>query len=276
MQTDIDKSFKAIIEFSKKVDLEESIEMDLHQILQWTDNFNKYQINKEPVDGLLNIFVFNSNKFPEYPTFSELQIFKYNCVSFIDFDSIVIDIGFVYWYIENHNKRYFNLYSNDRQSDFKSNIKKSNWKESSERLMFFWVFGHELGHSFHRHNNSSFCKLDFQRLYIESSAHQIEIEADLFFVELVSKEPQLHTQLINFFTNMLNEEIALKIGLDTPPGVLIHFDYMGKNPVEYSKYGSHPEFVVRITKILYELAKLSGSQQHMRMIESFSATLKEL
>lgn len=276
MNIDINKSFRAIIEFGEIFDIEESIKVDIHQILHWTDCSYNYQINKEHTCNLLNIYIFNSNATLEFHNFPELQIFQNNCVSLVEFNSIVIDVAFVYWYLKNHEERYLDILPKGSHSVYKSTNNNPNWKDSNERLIFFWVFGHELGHLFYKHNNSSFSQKDFQRLYSESNVHQIEIEADLFFVELVSKEQQFSIRLINFFINLLNKEIAFKIGIDTPPGVLIHFDYMGENAVEYSKYGSHPEFVIRIYKILFKLAELSGSKQHMSMLKSFSNTLKEL
>lgn len=77
-----------------------------------------------------------------------------------------------------------------------------------------------------------------------------------------------------FLTDVLNSEIYNKIG-ETPVGVGIHYDYTNEKIVEYLSKGSHPEYVVRLTRMLQQLASQPGLEGWKIHVDTFAKHMRK-
>jgi hypothetical protein len=140
-----------------------------------------------------------------------------------------------------------------------------------------WVLGHEVGHVVMGHTPAHFGANEFSGAVSTGTLeHRPELEADSFFVSRLSTDYDGSLVLITLLVDLINARILAK-GIRPPPGVGIHFDYTDAQLVTYARGRSHPEFVVRATRMLM----IVGSQGPERlrnvaaMVEPFVRHMRE-
>jgi hypothetical protein len=75
--------------------------------------------------------------------------------------------------------------------------------------------------------------------------------------------------------DILNAEIQQKVGVIETLGVGIIYDYTNTKVVEYSRQPTHPEFVVRLGRMLELSASISGETGLHHLVTGFTRQLKE-
>lgn len=254
------------------------IEEVINLLLRGTKYENKYQINKKPKPNSVNLFIINpdSSKIKDFP--KGFENFINNCVYIGEKNSIVIDIKFINYFLTKYEENSIGYMNYEQRLEYKNTKKneREQWFKESRRSLLIWVLGHELGHMMLNHPLSHFAKNKLSD-YVKTSTikQKKEFQADSFLVSRVLNDKELSNSMVGFFIGVLNGEIASKIGYDIPLGAGILYDYSNKKVVKYIKRGTHPEYVIRIARILDIVGNRKGNENIKAMTSSFIRDLKE-
>ncbi len=224
----------------------------LKVVTKGTNFAHRWQINKAIRSNYLNLYVLRAG-IRNQPDLPEGMSDLFGSCAYLGEDNVVVcDEDFVNTFLEKRNLR-------DPNSTF-----------------LLWVLGHEVGHIVKGHGAAHFGPDNLEKAVASSSiAHQRELEADTFLVTQVSGDKQLSGNLISMALGLLNEEITAKIGTDVPVGVGILYDYTNKKVVKYMRLGTHPEYVVRVTRILQQLGSIKGNESLKAMVDDFARHMRE-
>jgi hypothetical protein len=103
-----------------------------------------------------------------------------------------------------------------------------------------------------------------------------ELEADYFFVASINQNPKLRSALQRLMFGILNAEIQQKVGVVQTYGVGIIYDYLDSAVVPYAQQKTHPEYVIRLARMLELSAKMSGDSGLYNHVAGFIKHLKEV
>jgi len=147
------------------------------------------------------------------------------------------------------------------------------------REFLLWVLGHELGHLLHGHAPAHFsgptspANLDTVVASSTLSQRQ-EFEADAAFVTALHRRPQLQVGVETMLLDLLNFEISRKVQ-HLPYGAGVLFDYNNQEIVRYARQGTHPEFVVRSTRMLQLSLDRPEGKAMKYLVDQFARQMRE-
>jgi hypothetical protein len=146
-----------------------------------------------------------------------------------------------------------------------------------QKCLFYWAIGHELGHFICGHLDGHFDAGSLDHFVKTSTiSNKEEMQADSFFVHVIVSRKKLLSSEERLMENMLNSEIVRKIGPVSTYGVGIIYDYTNVKIVNYAKQRSHPEYVIRLSRMLELSSKQSGDKGLELLTGGFIRQLKEV
>jgi hypothetical protein len=241
-------------------------ERTLSLVTKGTKFENRWQVNQPVKDDYLNVFVLKAGirNQPDLPT--GLKDYFGSCTSLGEKNIVVCDDGFINTFLEIHNVPDMIKANPDRENE---------WRRHNESFLL-WVLGHEIGHVVKGHGAAHFGPDNLEANVASSSiGYQRELEADAFLVDQVSKDREASLALIRMSLDLLNAEIRKQVGDKIPAGVGILFDYNNEKVVRYMRLRTHPEYVIRLTRVLQKLSHLEGYDGLKNLTDTFSHNLRE-
>lgn len=242
-------------------------ERTLSLVTKGTKFENRWQVNQQVKDDYLNVFVLKAGirNLPDLP--EGLGEFFGSCTSLGEKNIVICDDRFVGTFLEVHNVPDMIKAHPDRDNQ---------WRRHNEAFLY-WVLGHEIGHIIKGHGAAHFGS-GSDKLEKETPDSSIEYDqelvADAFLVNQVSKDKEMSLSLVTMSIDLLNAEIREKVGV-TPVGAGILFDYTNKKLVRYMRLRTHPEYVIRLTRVLQKLGELEGNEGLKNMADAFARNLRE-
>ena len=227
----------------------------------------KWQINQPLKDGFLNLFVLKAGVTETTPPISGLRNLLNKCVQLGERNIVFCDDGFVGTFLARHKLR----------PPHELDAKEKAVYQPSQDAFITWVLGHEIGHILRGHGFAHFEDPGDMETLVETSTLQQreELEADAFVVGRVIKNRDASANLTSMVLGFLNAEIEEKIGAENiPMGVGILFDYRNQKVVEYLRRKKHPEYVIRLTRILQEIGRLGHDQGLKAMADAFAKHMR--
>lgn len=147
-------------------------------------------------------------------------------------------------------------------------------KVQDQRAFVFWVIGHELGHIVRGDATASFDAIALDELVADSNLDRAaELAADEFAAAQIAKLPD-HWKIESMLIDLLNAEIESKVGPTEVPGVGLIFDYRDSSHIDFVNRGTHPEFVIRGTRMLTVLADSYPDDGLLNMVGDFAKHLR--
>jgi|GEM_PF-2945799 len=145
-----------------------------------------------------------------------------------------------------------------------------------QKCFYYWIIGHELGHMIcgHLHGDFEANKMD-QQVKNSLLSNTQELQADSFFVQKILPDVRLRISEERLMMDILNAEIEQKIGPVQTQGVGIIYDYTNEHHVHYAQQPTHPEYVIRLSRILELSAAMSGDSGMYHLVHGFVRELKE-
>lgn len=136
------------------------------------------------------------------------------------------------------------------------------------------MLGHEIGHILNGDRPAHFQANRINDIVSSSSLDQKkELGADAWFVQHLQQDPQRQSAVENTLLNLLYAQVRQKIGsknLFPATGVPITDQW-----IEYARMGTHPEFVVRATRMLSLSFDRPETINMKRQIDGFAKSLRE-
>lgn len=141
----------------------------------------------------------------------------------------------------------------------------------------YWVIGHELGHLVCGHLHGHFDKGSLDSFVATSSLqNREELQADSFLVHALVPHYSLRISLERMVMDILNAEIEQEVGKIQTVGVGIIYDYTGKQIVTYARQPTHPEYVIRLSRMLELSTRVNGDSGMYHLVSGFIQQLKEV
>jgi len=219
--------------------------------LQINQHFNQKTVNCYIIDGDLG-FIRNDDKLVKLVS---------NC-SYAGSNIIFIDDAFLRSFLDKHKVVRFPdnaVLLGDQQS------------------FLYWIIGHELGHLIGGHLSGHFESGSLDVLVANSSLkNKDELQADSFFVSSIVSDNTLRYSVQQLMMNILNAEIEQKVGKITTQGVGIIYDYTNQQVVKYAQQPTHPEYVIRLSRMLELSARMGGDIGLYNHVSGFIRQLEEV
>jgi hypothetical protein len=216
-----------------------------------------WSINKPEENSTVAIYLFDSARIPG----TGLGTFRHNCRYLGDGRRIVCDIA-----LFRELTRRYDLDRREKTLSDASGIISHRYLVAEDeetvsrryKAMMTWVFGHEIGHLVRRHVGSAyFEEHSFERpMPPRNYCHRVELEADEFLIASLPPEKGAFDDLYLFVYDLLNREIKRQTCPDQSvagycdkisPGTGL---LISPKPLEYADRGSHPDYVIRLLRIL--------------------------
>lgn len=184
------------------------------------------------------------------------------CIAIPPLETIECDAGFLETFLTKHK-----VFARLREEQ-------AFLKVRDQRAFVFWVIGHELGHIVRGDASGSFDATALDRLVSDSDLDRAtELAADEFAAAQIAKLKD-HWEIEAMPMALLNAEIESKVGPVSVPGVGLIFDYRDSSHVDFVNRGSHPEFVIRATRMLSVLAGSYPDDGLANLIGDFAKHLR--
>ncbi len=146
-----------------------------------------------------------------------------------------------------------------------------------QECFMYWVIGHELGHLISGHGSKHFDTGSLDHFVINSSLeNKEELQADSFFVHCIVPNQMLRQSEERLMMNILNSEIEQKIGKVQTMGVGIIYDYTNEHVVRYALQPTHPEYVIRLSRMLELSTREGGDTGLYNLVGGFIRQLREV
>lgn len=146
--------------------------------------------------------------------------------------------------------------------------------KKAERNLLLWVLGHEIGHIMNGDRPAHFSASDLRDIGSPRTLDQKrELDADHWFVQQLRMDTQRALDVEVLLLELVYAQTRAKVGtehLHPATGVPIT-----SQMVEYAQAGSHPEFIIRATRMLSVSLDRPGAEFMKRQIDSFARTLRE-
>jgi hypothetical protein len=119
----------------------------------------------------------------------------------------------------------------------------------ARRYLITWILGHEIGHVARGHRSSHFAANRIDEIVASSSIDQrLELEADAWFVDQLPRDPARRRSLELLLLDLVYAQVRAKVGSENlfpATGVPLT-----SSLILYGEQGTHPEFVIRATRML--------------------------
>ena len=219
-----------------------------------------WRINDTPSKDCLNVYILKSRLAGDAGLSPQIRKLLGNAGYLGTPNIIVIDPDF----IRDFPQR-FGLFAYARSESTTNQIRAA---------LLTWVLGHEIGHIICGHSPAHFAT---DRLADESPTQSLrrtqELDADTTFAKVLESSPEQRLTVERLLLDLINFEIKSKLGI-VPQGVMILYDYKDKRVVHYKELGSHPEFILRGTRLLQITSKAQGSKALAYEVTQFSKLLQ--
>ncbi|KJC57517.1 hypothetical protein UP10_28460 [Bradyrhizobium sp. LTSPM299] len=152
------------------------------------------------------------------------------------------------------------------------------------RTLLMWVLGHELGHVVLKHGLSDYDEIKGMHVF-DAAGQAKELEADSYSIKVVGN---IDTALPSAYSTILDITNALvrkavcpktfpKLCSAMPIGVGLIFDYTpGAQSIRVAMTGSHPDYVARFLRILYESARATSQESSLGIVSRQAIELLEV
>ena len=163
---------------------------------------------------------------------------------------------------------------------FKHHVPKdvpSNYLLGDQICFLYWVVGHELGHLVCGHHSAYFDSRSLDS-FVKSSTldNREELQADSFFVHAITPQVILRFSEERLMMDILNAELEQKVGKIRTMGVGIIYDYNDEQVVSYARQPTHPEYVIRLSRMLELSSRMSEDSGLSNLVGGFIKQLKEI
>ena len=153
----------------------------------------------------------------------------------------------------------------------------NNYLDNDRISLYYWIIGHEAGHLVCNHLSGDFEGGALEKFVRTSTMiNRHEMQADSFFVHSIIKRPHRLASEEALMLDILNAEIAGKAGQPKTAGAGILYDYSSQAVVKYARQPTHPEYVIRLSRMLELSSKLSADSGLYNLVGSFIKHLKEV
>ncbi len=140
------------------------------------------------------------------------------------------------------------------------------------RAIVLWIVSHEVGHVLLGHSGAHFFSdLPADPSVATTKIQNLETAADDFAADRLAHAPDEVGPAM--LISLINSEVVSKVGVPEQYGVGILYDYGTK--LDYSTGCSHPEYIIRATRMLHRYADERKSAGMKYMLRSYSAQLAE-
>lgn len=242
------------------------LERVLHFLTTGTFFAKQWQINQPAKANYLNVFLLRPGLRTDPNRPIELKSYFGSCAYLGEGNIVLCDADFLNSFLEKRGIRNFLRSHPDKDAQ---------WERYQDSFLI-WVLGHELGHIVKGHSAAHFGHDNFEQLVNSTSLDQRqEVDADAFLVDHVLANRDQTLNLSVMLIDVLNAEIRSKVGNDLPQGAGILFDYNNKKIVRYMTLRRHPEFVVRVTRMLQQLGRTKGYESMKSMTDAFAKHMRE-
>jgi hypothetical protein len=222
----------------------------------WESNV---QINKPWLGDRVNIFIIDGS-YSYVREDDNLGPYVDNC-SYISSNIIILDIAFLRGFLDKHGF-VWSQFDEVAKEEYHS--------------FLLWNLGHELGHLVGQHSKAHFDGGSLDSFVQNATLdNKQEMEADSFFVQSIINNSRLRSSVEQLMIGILNAEIKQKVGIVPAYGVGIIYDYANQAVIEYARHETHPDYVIRLARMLLLSAKMSGDAGLYNLIEGFIRQLKE-
>lgn len=242
-------------------------EDDLHAISDLVDNLTadtrfsgKVNINMKPQVDHLNLYVFDAKRLSKIDR--RFNSFRENCAYTGWRNSVVCDLGLIDGFLSEHamDREVIHPGGNIPIGQILPTRKIGTGDlKQLRRGMMLWVLGHEIGHAVAEHTPSHFQESQFRRfVHISSLSQERELQADRFVIDSLDQPDTEHAFFyFGFLVELLNRDIRLRLCPDSEPlqycpklqhGVGII--YNSEVTMAYASDGSHPEYLIRLLRMI--------------------------
>ena len=236
-----------------------AINSALDTLLQKTPNTGKVRINHTYDPAAINVYIIDGN---DARVINDVQVSPMisNC-EYIGNRVVLLDDAYLRGFMERHHvDAGMPKFIIDRdQSSF-----------------LYWVIGHELGHLACGHLGTNFEATSLDRFVSNSTLqNEEELQADSFFVHALAPHKQRRISEETMMLDILNAEIEGKVGKIQTAGVGLIYDYTNRQIVSYAQQPTHPEFVIRLSRMLELSSKASADSGLQNLVGGFIKQLKQ-
>jgi hypothetical protein len=234
------------------------VEVALRTLLPGTHYERHFQVNRTYDAKQVNTYIIDSREI-HVAAAGQLSECLNNC-AYIGDNIIVLDAAYIDSFLDRHHV-----------------IKDSFDIAGTQQCFLLWILGHELGHLLCGHlDNHHFEGRSLEGFVKNASIeNKEELKADSVFVSIILKTASLLTREESTMISILNAEIKQKTGEIPTAGVGLLYDYTNQHIVQYAQQPTHPEFVIRLSRMLELGSAASGNQGLHNLISRFISQLKE-
>lgn len=237
------------------VDIRRVADTILHQT-KWQ---GKIRINRPYDENYINMYVIDGGD-PRVRQNDQAAQLIANC-SYAGANIIFLDIAYLRTFLNRHHV---------------SLSRDETVAKEEQQCFLYWVIGHELGHFVCGHLQGHFDSGSLDNFVKNASFdNRDELQADSFFVQSIVPRDELRSSEQSLMMSILNAEIEQKVGKVQTAGVGIIFDYTNKQIVTFSEQPTHPEYVVRLSRMLELSAKMSKDEGLYNLVSSFIIHMKQ-
>ena len=235
------------------------LEEDLELLTKGTSFESRVRINEKPERESLNLFFFCSRG----RISDSLARLIHNC-AFIGMPNLIIcDATFFSYFIE----------SSGIAGELRTVPSLEENRKTALRRLGLWVLGHEIGHIVSGHVPSHFTEGRIEKIADAGSIdHKFELEADKWLISQLPAQSRERQEIELVLLDLLFAQVRKKVGdggIFPGTGVPIT-----SGMIEYAEEGSHPEFVVRATRLL-SLSLAESEKGFMKyQIDNFAEILR--
>jgi hypothetical protein len=235
----------------------------LDTLLSGSGDDNKFTINRPYDPSVINVYIINGD---DSRTRSDEQVYRLlsNC-SYIGQRIIVVDANFLETFLPKLG------FQKNTPGQVKSEILMDDFES-----FYYWTIGHELGHLMCGHLEGHFDNSSLDRFVRTSTlGNAQELQADSFFVHSIINRKMLRNSIESTMLNILNVEIERKVGPVKVMGVGLLYDYSNQQVVTYARQPTHPEYVVRLSRMLELSSRAARDTGLQNLIGGFIRQMKE-
>lgn len=228
----------------------EQIEEVMPLIVAGTRFEGEWSVNSRHQRGRLSVYLLAPGFWDEEGVSQELQSIRNNCAHVGD-GVVFCDIWFLSTFLERRRLRHSLFGIDGRSSHF--------------RTFLMWILAHEVAHAVEGHGGMHFHAPAFEEAVENPRAlHRFEFQADKHLVALLENDVALQRDLLLLFSDLLHAESYYQMYNTYPTPSEFADGTIGLGiDVMIKDSRTHPDFVVRILRILQLAAERDDPGNHL-------------